>query len=260
MPSATVTQRRKKIDLNLFRRLARRHIWKTMDGRVISGPFKGLRYVQASVGSRYEPKLLGTYEKELHPVVEHWCQARFDTILNVGAAEGYYAIGLALRCPQARILAFESEATGQQLLREMAELNGIADRLTIHGACDRDALNQCLPSAGACLLVVDVEGAEMTLLDPQFVPGLRHATLLVEMHDHLFPGSSQTLRDRFQDTHVLEVIWQRPRVTEDLPVRSFWLNPWLKRAMNEKRPKRAEPMSWFSLVPKGRCLDANATR
>ena len=65
---------------------------------VLSGPFHGMRYVDHSVGSSLFPKLIGTYEKELR----YWLEAQFTesnltTIVNIGAGEGYYAVGAALR-------------------------------------------------------------------------------------------------------------------------------------------------------------------
>src|SRR5919106_5511514 len=66
---------------------------------VRSGPFAGLRYVDAAVGAPdradcLPAKLLGSYERELHHAVERQLEVGFSTIVNVGAAEGYYALGL----------------------------------------------------------------------------------------------------------------------------------------------------------------------
>src|SRR5579859_5362525 len=65
---------------------------KRTRARVRSGPFAGMRYVDASIGSAYLPKLLGIYERELHPVIEEACASRPGLIVDLGAAEGYYAV------------------------------------------------------------------------------------------------------------------------------------------------------------------------
>ena len=57
--------------------------------------------------------MLGTYEKELNSVIEEACAAHPSLIVDVGAAEGYYACGMALRNPQARVVAFEMQAKGR---------------------------------------------------------------------------------------------------------------------------------------------------
>ena len=77
---------------------------------VLSGPFKGMRYPLRSSGQGgLLPKLLGTYERELSPAIERLISDRPTLVVNVGAAEGYYAVGLALRAPQAQVIAFEME-------------------------------------------------------------------------------------------------------------------------------------------------------
>ena len=62
---------------------------------VQDGPFRGMEYKCDSIwGSKY-PKLVGSYEFELQPIVRYLFQKKFDTVINIGAAEGYYAVGWA---------------------------------------------------------------------------------------------------------------------------------------------------------------------
>jgi hypothetical protein len=89
-------------------------------GRVRCGPFAGMRYIQGSVGSAYVPKLLGIYERELTTYMEEACALEFPLIADIGAAEGYYAVGMALRNPNARVIAFEMEQKGRAALKELA--------------------------------------------------------------------------------------------------------------------------------------------
>src|SRR5438445_9468790 len=78
-------------------------------GRVIAGPFQGLTYVSTARGSSIGPKLLGTYEIELREVVEEIIRRGYKTIINIGAGEGYYGVGLAKRMPDARVICFDAE-------------------------------------------------------------------------------------------------------------------------------------------------------
>src|SRR5207302_964150 len=64
---------------------------------VNSGPFKGMLYIGTAFCSAYIPKLIGTYERELTNIVEEICARMPPLIVDVGAAEGYYAIGFATR-------------------------------------------------------------------------------------------------------------------------------------------------------------------
>jgi hypothetical protein len=78
-------------------------------GRVHSGPFAGMRWISSAPDCAriHIPKLLGIYERELNPYIDQACALNFSRIVDVGAAEGYYAVGMALRNPHARVIAFE---------------------------------------------------------------------------------------------------------------------------------------------------------
>src|SRR5262245_12927877 len=75
-------------------------------GKVMQGPFCCLTIVVDPKVIDW-PKLLGTYEVELQPLFEQIVAASPLTVINVGAAEGYYAAGLAVRCPAACVIAYE---------------------------------------------------------------------------------------------------------------------------------------------------------
>jgi hypothetical protein len=220
-------------------------------GLVHAGPFAGMRYVDRSVGSCFIPKLLGTYERELAPKVEWICRRQPKLIIDIGAAEGYYAMGLAMRIPEARVVAFELEAMGQGALRQMAALNGVADRLSVRGRCGREDLAAALEGDPGAVVICDVEGDEEALLDPEEVPGLRHATLLVETHEFLRRGITDELCRRFARSHRIERIWQQPRSRAEFPWRTLgtMLLPvaYLDWAVSEWRPER---MSWLWMTPK----------
>ncbi|WP_299504968.1 hypothetical protein [Cypionkella sp.] len=87
-----------------FRHLAKWRselISNTLVGRsgtkVLSGPFRGMDYpVRASEGSR-AARLMGSYESSLAPVIEEIVTKAYPVIIDVGSAEGYYAVGLARR-------------------------------------------------------------------------------------------------------------------------------------------------------------------
>jgi hypothetical protein len=237
-------------------------------GQVRQGPFAGMRYIDRSVGSAFIPKLLGIYERELNECVEQACVAKFPLIVDIGAAEGYYAIGLARRNPDARIIAFEMEEPGRNALGAMASLNGIVvmdlsgdpqiggpsylkPQLELHGKCELENLQEALMWADRSLVVCDVEGYEESLLVPEKIPALARATLLVEMHDCFRPGLTELVTKRFASTHEVQRIWQEPRSRADFPFTSMGTKLLPKRyidwAVSEWRPER---MSWLWMKPK----------
>jgi len=62
-------------------------------------------------------------------------------IIDVGSAEGYYAVGLAMRCPNSQIFTFEAEPYYRHLSRRLARENRIAENLDIRGACNPKTLH-----------------------------------------------------------------------------------------------------------------------
>lgn len=101
--------------------------------RVRSGPFAGLAMPSTAAEGCLAPKLLGTYESELHPVIEQVVARGYRTIVNIGSADGYYAVGLARRLPQAMVLAYDIDENAQAATRRLADSHGVGDRVTVAG-------------------------------------------------------------------------------------------------------------------------------
>jgi predicted O-methyltransferase YrrM len=186
-------------------------------GVVVGGPFKGLQYVSTARGSSIGPKLLGTYELELREIVEGIIARGYRTVINIGAGEGYYSVGLAKRMPQTRFICFDADPSNQEQIRTLAKLNGVDAQLDVRGFCDDAALNAALGDAQDVLVLCDIEGAEVEVLRPDAVAGLRRVDLLVEMHDIVRKGCSPTLKKRFETTHKIEVIATRKRQAPEFP-------------------------------------------
>ena len=168
-------------------------------GRVAHGPFAGMLYtVAASEGSR-APRLLGAYEASLHPVIETVISRAYPQVLDIGCAEGYYAVGLARRMPSSRIHARDTNPAARALCAELARANGVEDRLRIAGEVGHADLALC--DQAPTFVLCDVEGAEAELLDPARAPALARADLLVEVHEGMRPGLLSLLTDRFAPSH-----------------------------------------------------------
>lgn len=171
---------------------------------VLDGPFAGMTYVSQAVGSAFVPKLLGSYESELHGALAEIIAKDFKTIVDVGCAEGYYAVGLALRMPSARVYAFDTDPAARKLCRDMTQVNVVSHRVTVAGKCDVENLGGLLQDRA--LVVCDCEGYERDLLCPERVPGLRRADVLVELHDCIDSSILQTIFSRFQATHEIALL------------------------------------------------------
>jgi hypothetical protein len=139
---------------------------------VLQGPFSGMSYLPRAYCSEVLPKLVGTYECELIPAIETMCRYSCDCIVDIGAAEGYYAVGMALRNPSARVVAFELSSSGRFFLHRLAALNQASHQIAIKGECTVMALRSTLADARRPALICDCEGAEDILLRPDQVEPL----------------------------------------------------------------------------------------
>ena len=175
------------------------------DLAVLHGPFRGMRYPRmASVGSALFPKIVGSYEQELHEVIERICAGGYSEIVDIGCAEGYYAVGLAMRLKEAQVYAFDTEESAVRLCREMAGVNGVEARMHFGGTCDTAALT-ALRFTKKALIVCDCEGYEVRLFTPETARGLVSHDLLVEVHG----DSDVHLRGVFGATHDIEEVFVR---------------------------------------------------
>jgi hypothetical protein len=196
------------------RRMALARLNLDQSGQVPRGPFEGLKLApDHRIGELSVAKLLGVYEHELRAVVsatDHW-----ERVVNIGSAEGYYAVGFARRVPGRAVTAYDIDANAQTATTRTATLNGVEDRVTVLGECLPEAL-LAHADAGA-LFWIDIEGAEEALLLAAPPDRLARSDLLVETH---FPSGAFTgvaVARHFQDTHDITVVRQSEIQPEEVP-------------------------------------------
>jgi hypothetical protein len=235
-------------------RSARRALRELGDPSVVmSGSFRGMRYaVRPGAQGGLVPKLLGSYEKELTEVVELIIARSPATVIDIGAADGYYAVGFAFRLPAAHIIAFEMEKPLRGVIDSVARSNGVRDRIDVRGACSPAELEQALAVIARrgrldhCVVMCDVEGYEDVLLDPSAVTQLRETVVLCEIHDLLVPGVGNRIRQRFETSHEIRVITSQPRTRLDVPASFVLSEPDV--VLHEGRRSQ---MEWLLMSPRG---------
>lgn len=220
------------------------------DLTVRSGYFKGLKYTgYVSVGSALFPKLTGSYENELMPVLEKLEQNNYKEIIDVGCAEGYYAVGLALKHKDAVVYAFDIDSKARQVCSEMAEHNGVGKRLIVRGECTPEWIGNT-DAAARKLLICDCEGFERHLFTRSNIAALYKTDLIIELHPMHEPDVREYLVQLFKETHAVDFITSHDdrRKMHDLDA-AYSAMPLLDRArlIQEGRPFT---MDWLILSPK----------
>ncbi len=211
---------------------------------VQTGPFAGMRMLGSSSWGHGDdcPKLLGTYEQELHPVLARAAEGRYAAFVDVGCAEGYYAVGLA-RLDRGPVYAYDVDPAALKHCRRAAEVNGVAQRIIFGGFCDGAALQLLAQDHSHLLIISDCEGYEVKLFaDPAVRAALVRSDLVVETHDAIVPECTERLRLLFAGTHDVELVRagsRDPNAHDILAHLCDW-DRW--QAVNENRPHR---MNWL---------------
>ena len=207
---------------------------------VLHGPFRGMRYPKSSLASRDGiPILFATYELELHPVIERVAKEQYDRIIDVGSAEGYYAVGLAIRT-SAPVFAFDCEPRERAYLRQMARLNDVAERVHTKSWCNARILDT-LTRGRRCLVMSDSEGYELSLFQGTVLSALKECDLIIELHETV-PGKDvqSIVIERFRRSHNVKII-----TFDQLNVGSVVPEKWRKFA----REFRSPAQRWLYLTP-----------
>jgi hypothetical protein len=185
-----------------------REIVRANRGRIVSGPFAGMAFVTRGTHGSLAPKLIGTYECELHAIIERIVGTNYATIVDIGCAEGYYAVGLACRMTGVRVFAYDADERARNACRQVAAANGVAERVTIG---EKFVLDDFAQFAGQrALIICDIEGGERDLLLPERAPALAGFDLLAECHDVFVANVTDEIAVRFVATHAVERINRAP--------------------------------------------------
>lgn len=216
------------------------------NGEILGGPFSGMRYIGRAHSSQLGPKLLGTYEREVGQIIDSLSSLGFDRIIDVGAAEGYYAVGMLRLLPEASMIAFEADPAARSALSELAALNCVESRLDVRVRCEAQDLEQALNGAQRPLVIMDIDGGELDVLDPERAPALRRAWILVELHPHLLPNVRELLAERFAASHRARHVAAVDRQRSDLPSLGSLSSKDLLAAAWEARP---DGQGWLWLEP-----------
>lgn len=216
--------------------------------RIIKGAFSGMLF---DVPNFNTAMLIGTWELELKDQLSKLLLNHPSKVLCIGAAEGYYAVGFASKLPACKVYAFESQEKYRNVLLNLSSVNHCKN-VVVHGECTTEILHQFLTKDNTpSLIICDIEGGEIELLDLNKIPELRSTSILVEIHEMYVTDCEKTIIDRFKKTHSLKIIQGRERTLKDLPKQLNFLrfissSKKILELMGEGRPY---PMNWVYLEP-----------
>lgn len=212
---------------------------------ILSGPFKGMNYIRFSTGSVILPKIIGTYEDELHSIFESIKTKSYNLFVDVGAAEGYYAVGVSkfIFNEKVPVVAFEITSKGRKLIKALSKINTLTN-IRVEGICTISNLKETL-SKKRTFIIMDVEGAEYDLLNTKEID-FSLSDILVEIHPNSRQGLQDEIISRFKQSHNIDIIIpQSKKFPQGLMIPS-WMISKKNYLINEFRG----PQSWLWIESK----------
>lgn len=172
-------------------RAAKNKAWKILQAKynlvVAHGPFKGMKLsndVWWSSNDRIT-QTLGIYEQHVLEKLQIFSKQGAVRFIDIGAADGYYAIGLAYSKIYSEVFAFEIEPQGQEKIKENAIKNKCADIISIAGEANYSALENLVSEGIKTTILIDIEGAEYELLCDEMLSLLSNCFVICELHPWL---------------------------------------------------------------------------
>lgn len=218
---------------------------------IVNGPFRGMKYISSANGSQLLPKILGSYEEPVHEFIrERVLSGCYETIIDVGCAEGYYAVGFALRSPKSKVIAFDIDANALVNARQLAAINEVDHRIKFSDRFDATVIKAELQTKKdkKILIFMDVEGGEQELLDSRKNKLLLSCDILVELHDCFIPGLTEKIIGFFSETHKIDIVVDYPwRNCEYNKAEYLLSDEDLRFCLDERRPKE---MRWMYATKK----------
>ena len=193
--------------------------------------------------------LLGLYEKEVVSNIVSSSQQK-DYFIDIGAADGYFALGVLVGKLFEHSYCFESKSKGQQLIAKNAVKNNFTNQISVFGKAEVDFLNK-IPSSHVknSVVLIDIEGGEFDLLTEDVLEKLSNAHIIIELH-HMFLQNGalvlSQLRMRVENWFKIETLEVSSRDLSGIPEISKWSDTDRWIMCSEGRPM---PSIWWKLTP-----------
>jgi hypothetical protein len=220
------------------------------EGRVSFGLFSGLRlnrdtwWGQSDLGAQ----CLGLYEKEILNLIS--AHGPFKTFLDIGAADGYYAVGLLHAKMAKKAICFEISEDGQRAIERNWRLNGKPGKLEVYGEADGHSISSIAEKlCENTLVLIDVEGFEFQLLSPELIAILGQCNVVLEIHNWIegFAEKYPVLLRNLDKYFDITVIAQSDRNTQNIGLLRSYTDDNRLLVSSERRPCM---MRFLHLVPK----------
>ena len=225
----------------------------------MSGLFEGMKLVKKSnwdkkiykFNTDLSSKIVGCYEQEVQDkIVEFQKKNKKKYFVNLGAGEGYFALGALHSGLFEKSLAFEISDLSRNIMIENSKLNNLEDRLLIkHKASENflKDLDSSFNKISDIFFLADMEGDEFNIFNNENLQVIKNCNLIIEFHELDDNKKNQEFMDKIKKYFNVEILTTSGRDfskishLKDLNDDDRWL------IASENRPYR---MNWLACLPK----------
>lgn len=161
---------------------------------ILTGPFAGVKY-KTTLDTTYNgditllQKVYGSYEQE---ILDFILVSRFDTVIDIGAGDGYYGIGLLAKEKVNKAFFYEIDDYLSSHISINAGINGIqVNNIFLRKAANPSEILHDIDNNenlfNKTLIICDIEGWECELFTESFLRRLnqKNVHIILEYHPHL---------------------------------------------------------------------------
>ena len=175
-----------KAQINVWNKLS------SMYGSTVQyGPFKDMKIGKMKSWELEHgliTKILGTYEEQILNILIKFSKKN-NTFIDIGAADGFYVVGMAFKKIFKNIYAFEVNSKSREVIKLNHKLNNCKQNIKIKGEAKYLSLKRIINKKKKCTILIDIEGAEFDLLSIKVLKLLKDCHIVCELH--LFYGKKK---------------------------------------------------------------------
>ena len=154
--------------------------------QIIDGIYKGTKLTYSSDYFIAKPaQLLGCYEKEVQEEIYDLTKKNnLEYFINLGAGEGYHAIGSKVAKLFKYFFCYEIDESNQKTIKKNFQLNEINESVQIFSKADINFLKHLEGKVkfSKSLFLFDIEGDEFKILDQRNIEKIKNSYLIIELH------------------------------------------------------------------------------
>lgn len=235
---------------------AKTKAWNILEKRynhtIAYGPFKGMSLSEDVWWSKNDriTQTLGVYEEHVLDKLIYFSSQGSKRFIDIGAADGYFAIGMAFSKKYTDVHIFEIEPRGRERIRENAALNLCTDMINVYGEANFYSLKNLINKKFKSTILIDIEGAEYDLLNNEVLSLLAGNYCICELHPWLVSNGyklQNDLLDRASKLFNVELMFRASYAPNLFPEFDDLSDEERLIAVGEGRDKN---MQWLVLTPK----------